>query len=173
MLVAHLISNKRWQTKAGVTKRNWTVTSDYSTSDCLTQTRKQRVACFSSSCNLLMGVSAVVIRYWWLGVWRVSAPRETHPRAQSNEWNIISSIMGFVLLSPSCLNSETRIISTKGWGFYLSAAFFFSSFSFFLFPLLHDGSHSVLFSSSSFLSVSLAVPGKKKVSIVFQLNCCP
>lgn len=39
--------------------------------------------------NLLLGVSTVVIRHWWLAVWRVSAPRETQPRAQSNEWSFV------------------------------------------------------------------------------------
>lgn len=131
-------------------------------SDCLTQTCTHRITCFSSTYSLLMGTSAVVIIYWWLGVWRVSAPRETHPRAQSNEWNIISSIMGFVLLSPSCLNSETGIISTKGWGFYLSAVLFFF--------LLFCSLFCMTFCFPP-LSVSLAVPGKRKKSVwFFSLN---
>lgn len=60
-------------------------------------------------------------------------PGRPTPRAQSNEWNIISSITAFVLLSPSCLNSETRIISTEAWGFYLSAVLFFLGGCFFFF----------------------------------------
>lgn len=60
-------------------------------------------------------------------------PGRPTPRAQSNEWNIISSITAFVLLSPSCLNSETRIISTEARGFYLSAVLFFLGGCFFFF----------------------------------------
>ena len=118
-----------------------------------------------------MGVSAVVIRYWWLDVWRVSAPRETHPRAQSNEWNIISSIMGFVLLSPSCLNSETRIISAKGWGFYLSAVLFFFFFFLAFFVLSFAWQLPLCFVFLLFiLSVTLVVPWKKKSVLFFSLT---
>lgn len=130
----------------------------------LVEIHKHRVGCLSNSPNLTMGVSAVVIRYWWLGMWCLSAPRETHPWAQSNEWNIIPSIMGFVRLSSSCLNSETRIISTKGWGFYCQQ----SSFLFFVFALLCSLfclTALLLFFPPSLLfilSVTLAVPWKKK-----------
>lgn len=91
-------------------------------------------------------------------------PGRPTPRAQSNEWNIISSITAFVLLSPSCLNSETRIISTEAWGFYLSAVLFFLGGCFFfpMFPLLHGGSCSVLFSSSSVCLFPWLSLGEKK-----------
>lgn len=92
-------------------------------------------------------------------------PGRPTPRAQSNEWNIISSITAFVLLSPSCLNSETRIISTEARGFYLSAVLFFLGGCFFffsMFPLLHGGSCSVLFSSSSVCLFPWLSLGEKK-----------
>lgn len=97
--------------------QQWVVDTSYSSCDCLYADTYALVTRFSTSHNLSTDVSAVVIRCWWLGVWRVSAHRESHPQAQSNEWNIISSIMGFVLFPPSCLISERwggGVISAKG-----------------------------------------------------------
>ena len=111
--------------------------------------------------TLLLGVSTVAIR--WLGVWRVSAPKETHPRAQSNEWRIILSIMVFVLVSAGCLNSNTWIISTKGWGSSLSvglALFYAAQLPLFCFP------HIVCFAFRS-----LGKKKEQKLLFFFVLRC--